>query len=138
MPTVVFLCVANAARSQMAEGLARARAPQGWTVYSAGSHPGRLSSRAVTVMKELGIDITKQYSKGMDEVPLETADLIVTLCAEEVCPIVPGAVKKLHWPLGDPNGAPRTDEQQLAAFRKTRDEIARRLPSLWDGKGEQQ
>lgn len=119
----------------MAEGLARARAPKGWKVFSAGSHPARLSKRAVTVMKEIGVDIANQYSKGMDEVPLDTADLIVTLCAEEVCPIVPGAVKKLHWPLQDPSGATGTEEEQLAAFRKTRDEIAKRLAVLWDGKG---
>jgi len=131
MPTVVFLCVANAARSQMAEGLARAKAPAGWKVFSAGSHPARVSHRAIAVMKEIGIDISQHYSKGMDEVPLDSADLIVTLCAEEVCPIVPGAVKKLHWPLQDPSGIQGTEEEQLAAFRKTRDEIARRLPSLW-------
>lgn len=119
----------------MAEGLARAKAPKGWKVFSAGSHPARLSRRAVTVMKEIGVDITNHYSKGMDEVPLDTADLIVTLCAEEVCPIVPGAVKQLHWPLRDPSGAMGTEEEQLAAFRKTRDEIAKRLPGLWDGKG---
>ena len=115
----------------MAEGLARARAPDGWRVFSAGSHPARVSRRAIAVMNEIGIDISQHYSKGMDEVPLDTADLIVTLCAEEVCPIVPGAVKKLHWPLKDPSGAAGTAEEQLAAFRMTRDEIARRLPELF-------
>lgn len=115
----------------MAEGLARVRAPEGWRMFSAGSHPARLSTRAVTVMKEIGIDIGAQYSKGTDEVPLDKADLIVTLCAEEVCPIVPGAVKKLHWPLQDPSGAKGTEEEQLAAFRKTRDEIGKKLPELW-------
>ena len=117
----------------MAEGLARAKAPEGWRVFSAGSYPARLSRRAATVMKEIGIDIGQQYSKGMDEVPLDTADLIVTLCAEEVCPIVPGAVKKLHWPLKDPSGVTGTEEEELAAFRKTRDEIAKRLDALWSG-----
>ena len=134
MSIVVFLCVANAARSQMAEGLARAKAPEGWKVYSAGSFPARLSRRAVSVMKEIGIDISAQYSKGMDEVPLDTAYLIVTLCAEEICPIVPGTVKKLHWPLQDPSGIQGTEEEELAAFRRTRDEIGRRLPELWGKK----
>ena len=116
----------------MAEGLARAKAPDGWRVYSAGSYPARLSHRAVTVLKEIGIDISQQYSKGMDEVPLDSADLIITLCAEEVCPVVPATVKHLHWPLHDPSsGEQGTKDEQLGAFRKTRDEIARRLDELW-------
>ncbi|MBI2537408.1 MAG: arsenate reductase ArsC, partial [Gemmatimonadetes bacterium] len=71
----------------MAEGLARARAPDGWRVFSAGSNPARLSSTAVEAMREIRIDISAQYSKGMGDVPLEEADLIITLCAEEVCPV---------------------------------------------------
>ena len=118
----------------MAEGLARAKAPKGWRVFSAGSHPSRLSNRAAAVMQEIGIDISQQYSKGMDDVPLDTADLIVTLCAEEVCPIVPGAVKKLHWPLPDPAGVEGTEEEQMEAFRKTRDGIAGRISALWETK----
>jgi arsenate reductase len=133
LKTIIFLCVANAARSQMAEGLARARAPEGWRVFSAGSHPARVSRRAIEVMGEIGVDISQHYSKGMDEVPLDTADLIVTLCAEEVCPVVPGAVRKLHWPLQDPAQSTGPKEEQLAAFRKTRDEIAARLAELWNG-----
>jgi arsenate reductase len=123
MPTVVFLCVANAARSQMAEGLARAMAPAGYRFFSAGSHPGTLNPIAVKVLAEDGVDISHHRSKGMDDVPLAEADVIVTLCAEEVCPFVPGPVRKLHWPLQDP-----TD---LASFRTARDELRRRLPSLW-------
>jgi protein-tyrosine-phosphatase len=130
--TLVFLCVANAARSQMAEGLARARAPAGWTVYSAGSAPARLSTTAVRVMHELGIDIRAQRSKGMDEVPLERADVIVTLCAEQVCPVVPGSrARRLHWPLPDPAAEGRDDAARTAAFRATRDELARRIPELF-------
>jgi arsenate reductase len=130
--TLVFLCVANAARSQMAEGLARARAPAGWTVYSAGSAPARLSTTAVRVMDELGIDISAQHAKGMDAVPLERADVIVTLCAEEVCPVVPGSrARRLHWPLPDPAAVTASDRARLAAFRETRDELARRIPELF-------
>lgn len=133
--TVVFLCVANSARSQMAEGVARARAPKGWTIYSAGSHPARLSSTAVEAMSEIGIDISKQHSKGTDDVPLAEADLIVTLCAEEVCPVVPGGrAKRLHWPLPDP-AAVIDRELRLAAFRRVRDELARRVGELWAGDG---
>jgi thioredoxin type arsenate reductase len=130
--TLVFLCVANAARSQMAEGLARARAPAGWTVYSAGSVPARLSTTAVRVMDELGIDISAQHSKGMDEVPLERADVIVTLCAEEVCPVVPGSqARRLHWPLPDPAAVRSDSAARLAAFRATRDGLARRISELF-------
>ena len=128
--TVVFLCVANAARSQMAEGLARARAPGDWRVFSAGSEPGTLSSTAVTVMREIGIDIGGHHSKGVDQVPVREADLIITLCAEEVCPVVPGGrARRLHWPLPDPAAA--TDPAaRLQRFREVRDELGKRINDL--------
>ncbi len=130
--TVIFLCVANSARSQMAEGLARARAPSGWRVFSAGSSPARLSSTAVDAMREIGIDIGAQYSKGMQDVPLEQADVIVTLCAEEVCPVVPGGwAKRLHWPLPDPAAETGDPAARLERFRAVRDELARRIDALW-------
>ncbi len=130
--TVVFLCVANSARSQMAEGLARVRAPNGWTIYSAGSSPARVSSTAVQVMGEIGIDISRQHSKGTDEVPLDQADLIVTLCADEVCPVVPGGrAKRLHWPLPDP-AAVMDRKLRVAAFRRVRDELGQRIESLFN------
>jgi len=122
--TIVFLCVANAARSQMAEGLARTTAPgTGYRFFSAGSQPGTLSPLAVRALAEQGIDIAHHRSKGLDQVPLTKADIIVTLCAEEVCPFVPGVVRRLHWPLPDPS--------DLAAFRSVRDELRRLLPQLW-------
>jgi arsenate reductase len=123
--TVLFLCVANAARSQMAEGLARSMAPSGGDhrFFSAGSRPGTLNPLAVRALAEQGIDIAHHRSKGLDDVPVAEADVIVTLCAEEVCPFVPGKVQRLHWPLPDP-----TD---LAGFRAVRDELRRRLPALW-------
>ncbi|HEV8264528.1 MAG TPA: arsenate reductase ArsC [Gemmatimonadales bacterium] len=123
MPTVLFLCVANSARSQMAEGLARALAPPGYRFFSAGSEPGVLNPLAVRALAEQGIDIAHHRSKGVDDVPLAEVDTIVTLCAEEVCPVVPGSVRRLHWPLPDP--------ADLASFRSTRDELRRRLPTLW-------
>ena len=116
----------------MAEGLARARAPRGWRVFSAGSNPSRLSSTAVEAMRELGMDISSQRSKGMDDVPLEEADLIVTLCAEEVCPVVPGGrAKRLHWPLPDPAAVTSDPAARLERFRTVRDELARRIEALW-------
>lgn len=131
MPTILFLCVANAARSQMAEGLARAMAPAGYRFLSAGSDPaGVLSALAVQALAEQRIDIAHHRSKGLDDIPLENVDTVVTLCADEVCPVVPGTVRRLHWPLPDP-----TDS---ASFRAIRDELRRRLPTLWsDGTADQ-
>lgn len=119
----------------MAEGLLRARAPDGWRAFSAGSHPARLSATAVAAMREIGIDISSHHSKGIEDVPLEEADLIVTLCAEEVCPVVPGGrARRLHWPLPDP--AAVTDPgARLARFREVRDELARRIERLWTESG---
>ncbi|MBI2616485.1 MAG: arsenate reductase ArsC [Gemmatimonadetes bacterium] len=116
----------------MAEGLARARAPDGWRVFSAGSNPARLSSTAVEAMREIRIDISAQYSKGMGDVPLEEADLIITLCAEEVCPVVPGGrATRLHWPLPDPAAVTGDAAARLERFRTVRDELARRIEELW-------
>ena len=131
MPDILFPCVANSARSQMAKGLARAQAPPSYRFWSAGSEPGTLHPLAVTALAELGIDISQHRSKGLPDVPLEEVDTIVTLCTEEVCPVVPGGVRRLHWPLPDPARATGSEEERLAAFQAARDELMRRLPSLW-------
>lgn len=123
MRTVLFLCVRNSARSQMAEGLARAMAPAGYRFLSAGSDPGVLNPLAVQALAEERIDISKQRAKGLPEIPLDRVNTIVTLCAEEVCPFVPGNVRRLHWPLPDP--------KDLAAFRAVREELRDLLPTLW-------
>ncbi|MEX0744090.1 MAG: arsenate reductase ArsC, partial [Phycisphaeraceae bacterium] len=102
MKRILFLCVANSARSQMAEGLARRFLGPEVEVMSAGSQPSRLNPYAVEAMAEIGIDISTQRSKSIDEVPAEEFDYVVTLCAEEVCPVVPGRVRRLHWPIADP------------------------------------
>jgi arsenate reductase len=119
---ILFLCVANSARSQMAEGLARAILPGNVEVASAGSEPGKLSPLAVEALSEIGIDISGHRSKPLTDVSPETADLIVTLCAEEVCPFVPGPVKRLHWPIADPSAI-----GDIAAFRMARDPRQGRL-----------
>jgi len=124
MPTILFLCVRNSARSQMAEGLARALAPNGYHFLSAGSDPGQINPLAIEALAEQGVDITSQRAKGLTNIALEQVDTIVTLCAEEVCPVVPGTVSRLHWPLPDP--------KDLASFRAVRDDLRLRLPSLWD------
>jgi len=130
--TLLFLCVANSARSQIAEGLARATAPSGWDVYSAGSEPGRLSSYAVHVLAEAGIDIAHHWSKGLDEVPYQHADVVITLCADEVCPVAPGIGRRLHWPLPDPGAVSGTEEERLLAFRRVRDELRTRITEFWN------
>jgi arsenate reductase len=123
----LFLCVANSARSQMAEGLARRLAPPGTTVYSAGSEPSSVNPLAVRAMAEIGIDISGQRSKSVDEIPVDRVDVVVTLCAEEVCPVFPGSVRRLQWPIDDPARAGGSDAERLEAFRRARDEIGRRL-----------
>jgi len=122
---ILFLCVANSARSQMAEGLARSLLPAAVEVASAGSAPGSLHPLAITAMAEAGIDIAGQRAKPLSEVAPQTADLIVTLCAEEVCPVVPGRARHLHWPVADPVAA-----GDIAAFRHTRDQLKARIAVL--------
>lgn len=102
MKRVLFLCVANSARSQMAEGLARAILPADLQVLSAGSKPATVNPYAIEAMKEIGIDISSHRSKSVDEIDVTGLDVVVTLCAEEVCPLLPGRVQRLHWPIADP------------------------------------
>lgn len=128
---ILFLCVANSARSQMAEGLAnKIFAGKNFWVESAGSNPsGKVHEVAIAVMKENGVDISSHWSKPIDELPkefLDNLDYVITLCAEEVCPTFITKAKKLHWPLNDPAAA-FGKEAQLEQFRKARDEIAKRL-----------
>ena len=125
---ILFLCVANSARSQMAEGLARAVFGDAADVCSAGSVPRRVHPNAITVMAEVGIDIAHHTSKSVNDVNAGAMDLIITLCADEICPVVPGRVERLHWPLPDPSSAP--PDQALAKFRAVRDEIRARLEAL--------
>ena len=124
---IVFLCVANSARSQMAEGLARHLFGDRVHVQSAGSQPTRVNPNAIAVMAEIGINILTQTSKSIDDVDIQQADLVITLCADEVCPVVPGSVERLHWPLPDPVAA--SPDRMVEAFRSVRDELKRRLES---------
>ena len=107
----------------MAEGFARQLAPQGLEVSSAGSVPTRLNPFAVRAMREVGIDISSQRSKSVDEIDLGAVSTVVTLCAEEVCPVFPGSAERLHWPFPDPAAVGGTQEEILAAFREVRDQI---------------
>ena len=124
---VLFLCVANSARSQMAEGIARSLAAPGVKVSSAGSAPSHLNPLAVRALAEIGIDVSGQRSKSVDEIPPGDVDVAVTLCAEEVCPVFLGKALRVHWGLPDPAAAAGSDEAKLQAFRDVRDELRRRL-----------
>lgn len=123
----LFLCVANSARSQLAEGVARALAPAGVTISSAGSRPSQVNPLAIRVLAEVGIDIRGQRSKSVDDIPPEGVEAVITLCAEEDCPVFLGRAHHFHWPLPDPGGAGTTEAEQLEAFRGLRDELRRRL-----------
>jgi arsenate reductase len=124
---LLFLCVANSARSQMAEGIARSLAPASTRISSAGSKPSRVNPLAIAALREIGVDITGHASKSVEEIPREGVDAVITLCAEEVCPVWLGKAARYHWGLPDPAGAGANDAQQLQAFRDVRDELRRRL-----------
>jgi len=123
---VLFICTANAARSQMAEGLLRAKYGTRFDVFSAGTHPSRLSTRAIEVMNEIGIDISHHQSKTLDEISGMTFDLAVTLCnnAHRICPVVTCAKETLHQGFPDPHLTPGSDEDILNGYRDVRDMIA--------------
>ena len=133
MRRILFLCVANSARSQMAEGIARAVAQSGVRVWSAGSDPRRVRPEAVTVMREIGIDISGQRAKSIPEIPADEVDTVVTLCAGNVCPILPVRAQSFHWEIADPAATEGSEEARLAAFRATRDELRRRISALLAG-----
>lgn len=125
---LLFLCVANSARSQMAEGLARQMFGEHLEVQSAGSEPSRVNPHAIAVMAELGIDISAHASTSVDDVDPASVDIVITLCADEVCPVFLHEAQREHWPFEDPATAdPLPDDEALARFRRARDAIAARL-----------
>ena len=123
---LLFLCVANSARSQLAEGIARRLAPEHTKISSAGSTPTSVRPQAVEVLREIGIDISHHTSIGLDAVE-RPVDAVITLCAEEVCPVWLEDAWRAHWGLPDPAGVEGTDEEKLDAFRAVREELRRRL-----------
>jgi arsenate reductase (thioredoxin) len=126
---ILFLCVANSARSQMAEGLGRMILGDRVPVASAGSEPSRVNPYAIEVMHEIGVDLSSHRSKSVQTVDPGTVSTVVTLCAEEVCPVFLGGARRLHWPIPDP--ASRDDsiprDEMLARFRSAREEIRARI-----------
>lgn len=129
---VMFLCTGNSCRSQMAEGFARAMGDDVLEVYSAGLEPHGLNSKAVEVMREVGIDISGQTSDEIDEQLLAQMDYAITLCghAEERCPVTPPRVRRLHWPFDDPARATGSPEEVMNEFRRVRDQIRTKLEAF--------
>lgn len=128
---LLFLCTGNTARSQMAEGFARFIGPAEIPYYSAGTRPGEINPFAVKAMREVGIDISGQTPKGLDDIPLESIATVVSLCEEEECPLLPEGVHHLSWPLPDPSLASRDEDELLHAFRRVRDQIRELVSRLF-------
>ena len=136
--SVLFLCTHNSSRSQMAEGLLRARGGGRFVVYSAGTQPRGVHPLAIAAMREIGIDISEaagHRAKGMGEFAGQAIDLVVTVCddAAEECPFFPGARRQEHWGFPDPSAATGSEEERLAVFRRVRDAIAARIEEFVGG-----
>ncbi|MCO4762615.1 MAG: arsenate reductase ArsC [Myxococcales bacterium] len=128
--SVLMLCVANSARSQMAEGLARQIFAEDVVVRSAGSKPTRVNPLATLVMAEVGIDLSGHRSDNVLDIDPTTVDLVITLCADEVCPMVLADAQRLHWPMADPDRPDEPRAVQLGHFRAVRDALRAKLEAL--------
>lgn len=129
---ILFLCVANSARSQLAEGLAKTIFGNEAVIESAGSEPsGKVQLWAVEVLKQERIDISKHWSKSTDQLSpqfLAGLDYVITLCAEEVCPSLPSKAQRLHWPIPDPASA--TEDKKAEAFTEAKQSIRKKLENF--------
>lgn len=128
---ILFLCIENSARSQMAEGLARHFLGHQADVTSAGTHPSaKINPMAVAAMAEIGIDISNQRPKSLSDIDLARVDLVITLSTEDESPVISTKTKTLNWPLSDPSKLDVTPEDQLRKFRKVRDDLRKRVLEL--------
>ena len=129
---ILFVCTGNACRSQMAEGWARHLAGPGIEVQSAGIEAHGKNPRAIRIMQEAGVDISGQASTRITDEMIAAADYVVTVCghADAHCPALPNGLRKEHWPLSDPARAEGTDDEIMAVFRASRDDIRRRVVDL--------
>jgi len=130
---VLFLCTHNSSRSQMAEGILRARGGSAFKVFSAGTRPAAVHPLAVSVMQEIGIDLSLHTAKGIEAFAAEPPmDLVITVCdeAQEACPYFPGARQQVHWGFPDPSRVTGTEDERLAAFRHIRDLIAVKMTAF--------
>ncbi|MGH7409558.1 MAG: arsenate reductase ArsC [Candidatus Methylomirabilis sp.] len=128
-PHVLFLCTHNSARSQMAEGLLRHKATDRFEAFSAGTHAESVNPLAVTVMSEVGIDISHQRSKPIEDFAGRRFDIVITVCdrAREECPYFPAPVQQIHWLIQDPTSTEGGHDARLEAFRKARNELDQRI-----------
>jgi arsenate reductase (thioredoxin) len=126
---VLILCTGNSARSQMAEGLLRHFGGDRFEVESAGVISSFVRPLAIEAMKEIGIDISNQRSKSVDEFAEQKFDYVITVCdnAKENCPFFPASTERIHWSFDDPAEADGSEEEKLTIFRRVRDEIKNRL-----------
>ena len=129
MRKVLFLCVGNSCRSQMAEGWLRHLARDRFEAHSAGVMPCYVNEDAIRVMNEVGIDISQQRSKHVSEYDGQHFPFVITVCdpARTSCPVFAGETHREHWPVEDPGMFTGPDEHRLAVFRETRDEIGERV-----------
>ena len=126
---IIFICTANAFRSQIAEGIMRKLAGDKFDVFSAGSHPTLVHPVSIKVMKEVGIDITSHTSDPISNFLSENINIVVTVCdnADKVCPVFPGKVELFHWSVDDPFKGWSSDPDVLVNFRRTRDDLIERI-----------
>lgn len=139
-PAVLVLCTGNSCRSHLAEGILRAASDDLFEVQSAGSKPaGYVHPKAIQVMQELGIDLSSHRSKHLDEFLNRPIETVITVCgnADQACPMFPGQINRHHWGFDDPAHATGTEEEQLAVFRRVRDEIRRVFEAYAAGRRDQ-
>jgi arsenate reductase (thioredoxin) len=135
---ILVLCTGNSARSQMGEGLFREEGGGDYEVFSAGTKPSHVRPEAIDVMREIGIDISKNRSKSVEEFAGQSFDYIVTVCdnARDNCPVFPGGGRRIHWSLQDPAAVQGTEEERRDAFRRIRDEIQGWVKAFFHEKAE--
>lgn len=135
---VLVLCTGNSARSQMGEGFFRQEGGEAYEVFSAGTRPSQVRPEAIHVMRELGIDISGNRSKSVEEFGGQPFDYVVTVCdnARDNCPVFPGGGQRVHWSLEDPAAVRGTEEERCAAFRRIRDQVQERVKAFFREKAE--
>ena len=126
---IIFICTGNACRSQIAHGLLENMARDKFEVFSAGSHPSRVHSMSIKIMEEIGIDISHHTSDFIDDYLKTGIEIVITVCdnANEICPIFPGNVERIHWSIDDPFKGWDYDENHIQSFRNIREEIKQRI-----------
>jgi arsenate reductase len=129
---ILFLCVANSARSQIAQGIAQMLAPENVKIQSAGSTPTDVRPEAITILKETGADTSKLFSKSVSDIDYETVDTVITLCKEEECPFFLGKALRVHWELEDPAAVTGSEQTRLDSFRATFAELKKRIGVIFD------